>query len=71
MKKTGRASTCPEDPFGACVVMSSIDRSTAAESAEAVRQPAPEPEVFGALGPVLVITFLLWIAVVAAVGSSV
>jgi hypothetical protein len=51
--------------------MPSIDQSTAAESAETIRQSAPEPEVFGALGPVLVITFLLWIAVVAAVGSSV
>jgi hypothetical protein len=51
--------------------MSSIDRSTTPEPAETLRQPAPEPEVFGALGPVLVITFLLWIVVVAAVGSSV
>ncbi|MCS6879537.1 MAG: hypothetical protein RMK73_07330 [Geminicoccaceae bacterium] len=34
-------------------------------------EPAPEPEVFGVLGPVLVVTFLLWFLVVAAVGSSV
>ncbi len=51
--------------------MPSIDQPSSAESLARPSEAAPEPEVFGVLGPVLVATFLLWIAVVAAVGSSV
>lgn len=51
--------------------MTSLDPSPAAETAPRLPEATPEPEVFGALGPVLVAAFLLWIAVVAAVGSSV
>lgn len=51
--------------------MPSIDQPSPAETAARLPEPSPEPEVFGVLGPVLVATFLLWIAVVAAVGSSV
>jgi|DewCreStandDraft_4_1066084.scaffolds.fasta_scaffold00110_164 hypothetical protein len=51
--------------------MPSVDLPSPPESGARPSEVAPEPEVFGALGPVLVATFLLWIAVVAAVGSSV
>jgi hypothetical protein len=50
--------------------MPSLDQPST-ETASRSPEAAPEPEVFGALGPVLVAAFLLWIAVVAAVGSSV
>jgi hypothetical protein len=51
--------------------MPPIDQPSPAETAPRVLDSVPEPEVFGALGPVLVAAFLLWIVVVAAVGSSV
>lgn len=51
--------------------MPTIDQPSSAETAPRLAEVAAEPEVFGALGPVLVAAFLLWIAVVAAVGSSV
>ncbi len=49
--------------------MTSLDRPSATPSAPP--RSDGEPEVFGALGPVLVATFLLWLLVLAAVGSTV
>lgn len=51
--------------------MSPSQPSTTVESVPNRAEPTPEPEVFGVLGPVLVLTFVLWFLVVAAVGSSV
>ncbi len=51
--------------------MSTSQQSSTVERAREGRETSSEPEVFGVLGPVLVLTFLLWLLVVAAVGSSV